>query len=213
MKKRLLILILNIAIIILDGYSLITSFIEEGWLTFKYYTHDSNILLFIVCVIDSLYIIRNKTKDDYAPKYLNVLKLSAVSSVAVTFLVVIVILAPMWFGELGVLKSYQLFLLSGHMLYQHLLCPVIGIISYILFACDKSLIKKDLLYSLIPSLIYAVIIVLIVSLGLLEPPYPFLDVLGNPWYMSIMWFVIVLSIIYALHYMFYKFNQKGIGIR
>ena len=68
--------------------------------------------------------------------------------------------------------------------------------------------KKELLFPLIYSLVYALTIMILCGQALIEPPYPFFDVLHNNWYMSVVWFFVVYGIISGITFLTYYIHKK-----
>ena len=179
-RKNKIAIILNILIIILEIVGLVISTKSGGRLLIEYYTEDSNILLLIAASIYTLYLL-NKKK---IPRWLSILKHMAVLGVAITFLVVVFILAPMYNFNYG----WMLF--GGAMAYHHTLCPILAIISYIFFENNK-IKKKDIPYTMIFTFAYTIILIICNILHIIEGPYPFLLIYKQPVYMSILWILII----------------------
>ena len=95
----------------------------------------------------------------------------------------------------------------GSMLYMHLLCPIIGIITFIYFDDMSSIDKKDIKKGTLLTLVYAVIIISLNILRLIEGPYPFLFVYKQPIYMSIIWFVIIIGFSYLIGWILHKLKS------
>ena len=147
--KRKISLIMNILIVILELIGFVLLFKNQGGIAFQYYTEDSNILLFITSLIFTIYLFTNKK----IPRWLSMLKYISTIGVTLTFLVVIFILAPM------MNFNYSKMLLDGALLYQHLLCPVLSIITFLFFDELGSYSKKDNITSLSLTVLYSIILV------------------------------------------------------
>ena len=148
-KNDKTLLILNIIMIILEIAGLITTLITLGNIELQYYTECSNILMLITSSIYTYYLLNNKN----IPKWLEILYHMAVLGLTITFLVVILILAPMY----NFIYGWLLF--SGAMLYYHTLCPILAIITYIFFA-DNHLNKHEIIYTMLFTIIYSVVIII-----------------------------------------------------
>lgn len=85
-------------------------------------------------------------------------------------------------------------LCEGSMLYQHTLCPILAVFSFLVFEIEDKLPKTDMLKALIPTLVYALIAIMLNICRVIEGPYPFLMVYSQPWYISVLWCVIILGI-------------------
>jgi hypothetical protein len=151
----------------------------------KYYTFQSNVLGTIAAAL-MLYGIF--VSGEMIPIWILVFKLLATSCLTLTFVVVITVLAPMM-GEGG----YKFQLLEGNLKYQHLLCPLIAIASFVL--CDYKL-DFDIRWIIIawlPTVIYAAVTIVLNIMKKLEGPYPFLEVYKQPWWASVLWCVGILT--------------------
>ncbi|MDD3334318.1 MAG: Pr6Pr family membrane protein [Eubacteriales bacterium] len=187
-------LCINLTIFCFEVIGLVQSIQDQGWGLFQYYTIDSNILAMLACgwmaVCQLLCIIGKKA--EIAPwvfrfKYLSVCMLS------VTFLVVVLVLAP-WAGMGG----YQAMLFHGTMLYHHFLCPVLAFLSFIFLEAKGRIRKKDIRIALLPTLLYAITAVILNMVHVMNGPYPFLKVYEQPVPLSILWFIVILTGAYAI---------------
>ena len=197
-KKDKTLLILNIIMIILEIAGLITTLITLGNIELQYYTECSNILMLITSSIYTYYLLNNKN----IPKWLEILYHMAVLGLTITFLVVILILAPMY----NFIYGWLLF--SGAMLYYHTLCPILAIITYIFFA-DNHLNKHEIIYTMLFTIIYSVVIIICNICHIVEGPYPFLMVYRQPVYMSILWVILLEGGAYLLSLGLYKLTKRG----
>ena len=89
-----------------------------------YYTRNSNLILLVTSLI---YVIWLTKEDKETPKWLQTLRYMSVVSVALTLIVVLTILS--WSAPGGL----RHLLFHRAMFYQHLVCPVLAIISFIFF--------------------------------------------------------------------------------
>lgn len=184
-KKLFAFLICNLAIAILEAIGLISSFMQIGATALIYYTELSNIFLFLVSVINLIFGIRAlKNKKLAIPKTIWNLFHAAVSATTVTFLVVVFVLSWMYGDLLYVLTA-------GSMLYTHTLCPILAIISFIVFA-PKIFSKKDAIHALSSTLAYAAVAITLNILHVWHGPYPFLFVYEQPIWASIAWSIGIL---------------------
>lgn len=196
MKKSL---ILNILIIILEIVGIIAVYTLYNNFGLIYYTIISNILMLISSSLFVGYMINNKE----IPKWLSLFKYMSTICVTLTFLVVVFILAPMYNF------NYKHMLFENELLYLHFLCPILAIITLVFF--DKLDIDKVFIGTSL-TLVYAIILVTLNILKLVDGPYPFLRVYNQPIYISIMWFIIIIGMSYLiglmLKYLYDKFNYN-----
>lgn len=76
--------------------------------------------------------------------------------------------------------------LNGTNLFQHTLCPILGIVS-LLFMDPVE--KRDSRLALIPTGLYALVMTPLNNFRVISGPYVFLRVHDQPWYMSIVWLI------------------------
>lgn len=183
MKRRKPIIIMNISIILLEIVGLIYSIFEYGWGMFRFYTQDSNFFATASSIILLVFLFQKRSVPDWFVK----MRYVAVLLLALTFTVTAFILAPMY----G--KDYMKMFTEGSKLYQHLLCPILFFISY--FGLERKVPKekKCINCGMIPTLVYGVLLVILNLLRVVDGPYPFLRVYDQPFYMTLLWWVIILG--------------------
>ena len=192
-KRQIAALTANLAIIILEILGFRISIQRSGISLFQYYTQDSNILALIASIFCAGYSIRSLRHGGVLPLWVKVLKYMAVSCLMVTLVVVLTILAPTT-GENG----FKVMFFHHSMLYHHLLCPVLALLSFIFLDTDPPLTRKHIRYALLPTLLYAVVVIILNVLKVLDGPYPFLRIYGQPAYMSALWCLLILGGAYLL---------------
>ena len=164
-KKCIASLMMNMAIIFFTVVSEIESFRldvvrDEMWFgftgihSFRFFTVLSNVFVAVVAVLLIVHNIKNIVHDTYEyPEWLITLKHTATTAVTITFLTVLLFLAPS-FAIAG--KGYFTLFLGTH-IYMHLLNPVLAVLSYVFFESRHNITLKKSLYALLPVAIYAVI--------------------------------------------------------
>lgn len=107
--------------------------VNYGWFYFATFTVDSNILLGLIALIVLISEVKNLVKKTPTPKYVPVVYLIATSLAMLTFLTVVLFLAP-----LRALSGHNYFdMLVGPMFFFHFFNPVLAAISYIFFIKGK----------------------------------------------------------------------------
>lgn len=193
MKKEKKALILNIIILISELITFIYMICETHSIQLEYYTIDSNL---IALTSSLLFIIFYKKKKEFVKdlRYLTTILLS------VTFLVVVFILCPM--QEF----NYKLLMFTNVYFVFHTLCPILSIISYILF--EEGSKKKFI--GIAFTIIYAIVLITLNILNVISGPYPFLKVQEQSIPMTIMWCSIILLGCYLISLGLYQLNKiKG----
>ena len=197
----------DLAIVVLGaiGAALSLFQIYGGWAAFQYYTLDSNLFLLLACAVQAWYegsILLGKRL--FVPSWVRVLKYLAVCTVMVTFFVVLFILVPMAGGRSMLLP----YLTQGSMLYHHLLCPVLGLVSFI-FADRANLPDRRVtLWALAPTLLYAAVATMLNVRRVLYGPYPFLRVYEQPVYRSVVWYVVICGLAWVLAFFVWKLSLR-----
>ena len=197
MNKKNVALVINLLIVIFEIVGFVITIKENGRLGIEYYTEDSNILCLIISFIYIFNIIFNKKIS----KYLKMFKYISTVCLTVTFLVVILILAPMYNFNDGFLLFHNEFL------YHHLLCPLLCIISFIFFDGVSNYSIKDSIVASIATLLYGVVLIVLNIVRVVDGPYPFLRIYSQPLYMSIVWIVVILCISYFIALILRYFNN------
>ena len=203
-KNDLISTILNILVAVLGTIGLVIA-IKENINLMEFYTEDSNILALVVSLIYAIFMLIKKDRE-LLPKWIVVLRYVATCCLALTFIVVITVLSLLSYDNYfeGLIHLTT----SGSMLYHHLLCPVISIISFIFFEGDRRLNKKKTIYyAIIPTFIYGLIMIILNLLKVEEGPYPFLMVYNQAFYMSIIWIIVIYLVDYLISRYILLFNQ------
>ena len=201
----LLSFLLDAAIVVLGAVGAALSLRINGWGMFQFYTLDSNLFLLLACAVQAWYeanILRGKRF--FVPSWVRVLKYFAVCTVMVTFFVVLFILVPLA-GGLPMLIPY---LTQGSMLYHHLLCPVLGALSFLLLDRVRLPDRRVTLWALAPTLLYALVTIVLNAARLLRGPYPFLHVYEQPVYMSVVWCVVICGLAWVLAFLVWKLSLR-----
>lgn len=197
MKKRNIQIIINLMLIILEIIGFMLVIHEFGAKTFEYYTEDSNFLL----LISSIIIIPYLLSDRQLPSWFNSMRYVSVVSTTLTFIIVVTVLS--WTTDWGL--HYLLF--EGSMLYHHTLCPLIALSSFIIIEKYDDL---NVMHGLVFTITYALAMIALNVLKIVEGPYPFLLVHNQPIVVSVLWTVVILAIAYAIALILKKVNGKVI---
>lgn len=187
-KAKLIIAIaVNIAVIVLGIIGDVMDFGRNGLGMLGFYTIDSNIFAQIACAVTAVFLIKKLVRGGGVPGWVTTLKYMSACCVAVTFTVVVAVLAPMS-GSGG----YGVMLFSSSMLYLHFLCPLLTVVSCIFLDGGQRLPKNAALIALIPTALYALTAGVLNLTGAMHGPYPFLCVYEQPWWMSVIWLAVIL---------------------
>ena len=191
MSKKKLALIVNIIILVLELIAFGKSLFTEHSIAVEYYTNDSN----IIALISSLLFIIFYSKDK---EFVKDIRFVSTSCLAVTFLVVIFVLCPMYNF------NYKLLMFTDNFLIFHTIVPILSIFSYIALE-DRS--SKNYL-CLVFTIIYSIILVTLNILNLVKGPYPFLMVTTQNPLMTLLWGVIIIGGSYVIGICLNTLNKK-----
>ena len=128
---------------------------KAGKNPFKFFTIVSNIFMGLISLIlipfDILSIRKNREKT---PKFISIIHLSAVSSVLLTFLVVVFYLTPLTMDKDNILSYFDAF--KGTNLFYHFLIPVFAFGGFVFFPYKVRIKVKNAVFGIIPMLIYSI---------------------------------------------------------
>ena len=176
MNRKKIDIVLNILIIILEIIGLFKCFKSLGFNSLIYYTQLSNIFLFISSL---LFLFKKRIKS----RIVDLFKFGSTLSVMITFLVVLFVLSGYY--------NLHWLLFEEANLYLHFLCPILGLIAFMFFDDIYFESNKDIFLSLIFTIIYSVVLIILNILRLVSGPYPFLLVYKNPIYITFLWLILI----------------------
>lgn len=193
-------LALNLAMVVLEIIGAAMSWRQLGVWMFQFYTQDSNLLALAACALLAAFQLRALRTGAEIPLWAQRLKYAAVCCLSVTFLVVVLVLAPMTGGAYGML------LFESTMLYHHLLCPLAAFFGFMLFEKQPALRRIDALLPAGLTFLYAAVLTALNIARVVDGPYPFLRVYAQSVPMSVLWALVMLGGtetlswgLYALH--------------
>ncbi len=186
--KLIAAVVVNGLIIVFEVLGLILSIDDHGLAMFQFYTQDSNYFALVASVLFEIYAVRKLRGRGDIPGWISTVRYMATCCLTLTFLVVIFVLAPM-----GNWTYFVPMLTYGSMLYHHLLCPILSIVSLIVFESTCRPPKNRILIATIPTVAYAIIAIILNLTGTLHGPYPFLYVYEQPVWLSIVWLFVILG--------------------
>ena len=125
------------------------NFDHMGLRTFCMFTVNSNILCGIAMMMALPYTIDGlRTKNYYLPDWMVDLLFAGVTSVGLTFLISLCVLAPV--------KGFVL-IFSGSRFFLHALCPLLAITAFCFFITSHVIPLKESVYALLPVILYAMV--------------------------------------------------------
>ena len=178
-------LILNLAMSVMATCGVVKNLKMYGVGTLRYYTTDSNLLLAIAALISAGFAAAKLCCGTEIPNWCNLLFYAATNCVALTFLIVIFVLAPR--------RGYKQMLLCGQDLFLHLICPLCAILTFLFFRQNGHWGVEVTAYALLPTILYTVVLVILCATDKVKPPYFFLNTRNQKWYQSLFWTALVLG--------------------
>lgn len=185
-KKAAFSLVCSAAILVMEITAMVNGFLRDGVGMFRYYTQDSNLLLLLAVVPWIVFTLRYLRDGIAVPSWVRTAKYIATCTAAVTFTVVVAVLAP-------AADNYLSLLLGGDMLFTHTLCPLLAVVSLLLFEGEPPLQQIHTWMALIPTAVYAALALVMNVLKLWDGPYPFLRIYEQPLWLSGVWCVVILG--------------------
>ena len=206
-KRLTLAAALNAAVTALETVGTTIS-LSHGAGMLLYYTVCSNILTLFASGAFTVWAVAAGRKGARrVPPWISFARYISSGCLALTFFTVVLVLAPAAapYGELPNV------LYRGANLYHHLLCPVLSVLSFCFLERERGhkLTTRDNAIALIPTVIYAVILVILNAVRAVEGPYPFLMVYAQPVWASALWFAGILAAEYFLLLAVRKINGRG----
>ncbi len=205
-SKRIAAIIVNGCIVILEIIGFILSIKGLGLSMFQYYTQDSNYFALFASVLFEIFAIRSLVKNQSLPNWVASVRYMATCCLSLTFLVVLFVLIPM-----SGFTNALFMLTSGSMLYYHLLCPILCVVSFLLFETDTALEQKNMWASMIPTTIYAIVIVFLNLIQTIRGPYPFLYIYEQPVFVSVVWVFVILGIALLISWLLWLARKRAIA--
>ncbi len=173
-------LTLNLLILLLSLASLIILFFDLGFSCFNYFTTWCALLGGSIAVIGVVYNCLKEIYKEYKiPKSISALKLLNVTNLLVCFFSTLVFIGP------GYLFESYFYLIR-------VIVTILSFINYILFDFWHKLSFKYTLFGVIPITLYMLIYSFLMVFDVLKPLYNFENIHANSWYITLLFFVIIM---------------------
>ena len=154
----------NILIIILELLGFRVSIGERKWKIFAYYTQISNLITLVSSLV---YVITGGAAW---------LRYTSACMLTMTFMVTLFILVP--FGG-----GFRRLMLSGNGLYHHTLCPVLSVISYVLWEGHSAVWQIPVAI----TFVYGIVMMYLNYRECFDGPYPFFRVNHQSRMATVLW--------------------------
>ena len=187
--RRVLSIVLNLAVVLMEPTAIRMSWEAVGNQTFTFYTENSNVFSAVVCLLVVLAQLRGLVTGRPLPRWVKTLKFIAACCLTMTFLTVVLVLAPYYPEQGGVV-----FLLTeSSMLYHHLLNPLCVFVSFVFLERDPKLPARCIPLALVPTVLYGSVALWANIRRLIVGPYPFLMVYEQTPAQSVLWCAVILA--------------------
>ena len=175
-------LFLNLLVVIAEAIILTKNLLTDGPAIFAYYTESANAIALVSSLVFCLFAIRFLLKGGGSiPAAVHLLRYVSTSMLLLVVFVVAFVLSP----RLGGLYGARMLFFSGTMFYHHLACPALAAASFLLFERGTPLGRRHVATALIPTALYAAILVTLNALLVFSGPYPFFQIYDVPLFFSL----------------------------
>lgn len=182
--------LLNLAIVLMEGWANLALWQQQP--VFKdlalFYTHQSNFLAMIASALFVLVGTVALFRDGRIPRPLKGFRLMCAVQLYITFIVVLVGLAPMNAFAGGSLYAMY----GGPMFVMHLMAPIVSLVSFVFFEGTPRLTLGDAFLAIQYTWLYSLVMVILNAAGTVDGPYPFLMVDVNPWWVTLLYAVVMI---------------------
>ena len=180
----------NLAIVLMEAWANLALWNQHP--VFKdlviFYTHQSNFLALIASALFVLFGTVALFRDGRIPRLVKVFRLMCAVQLYITFIVVLVGLGPM-----TALAGGDLFAMyGGPMFVMHLMGPIVSLVSFVLLEGTPRLTLGDAFLAIQYTWIYSIVMVILNAVGKVDGPYPFLMVDVNPWWVSLLYAIVMI---------------------
>ena len=154
-----------------------------------FYTNLSN---FLTLLCSALFVLSGTASlfgDGRMPHGIEVFRLVCTVQLYITWLVIFVGAVPLFFSSgPGSLAAMY----GGSMFVMHFLAPVVSLVSFVFLEGTPRLTRRDAFLGVLPTYLYTLVLVPLNAFGVVEGPYPFLQVDTNPLWLSLVYAVLFL---------------------
>ena len=166
----------NILVILLEILGLRISIADRHWKIFAYYTQISN----LITLLSSAAFLFFGSSAAWL-RYLSACMLT------MTFLITLCVLVPMGGG-------FKTLMLSGNGIYHHTLCPIVSVLSYILWEPHSSF----WILPVIVTAVYGLVMLYMNWKQIFDGPYPFFRVHKQSPAATVLWTMGLIALIASL---------------
>ena len=182
-------ILLNLFVVRWEPVAIRMTWEAVGSQTFTFYTENSNVFAFFVCLLVAVCQAVRLFRGGQLPRWVKGLKFVAACCLTMTFLTVVFVLGPCYADQGG-----TVFLLTeSSMLYHHLLNPLCVFCSFVLLEREPKLPARCIPLALVPTVLYGSIALWANVRRLWVGPYPFLMVYDQTVEQTVLWCAAILA--------------------
>ena len=191
MNKKLLLLCTSI-VVVLEAVGFAMSVKEFGVGLFQYYTQDSNLMVLVSSLLLLVFLLKGEI-----PRWLHLFRYWSVIATTITLAVVLLVLAPMESLRSG-FDGFLYMIFYKSRTFHHFICPSLTAVSFCLLERGEMLTRKDTLWAMIPTGVYAAVLIVLNLVDMIVGPYPFLEVKNQPVIASVFWAIGIFGVAYGV---------------
>ncbi len=190
-------ILVNVLVVVFEVWAISFGIGRHGVAgNFIYYTECSNLFGTVACAVCAIAEIRQLRGGKECSQIVRWLKYAASCCLLMTLFVVVFVLTPMLYSINQ--PGFYLMFIDGAKSVTHFGAPIAVTASYVLFEADRAMTLKQSLVGFAPTLLYAAVAYPCNILRVWDGPYPFFQVWTMPVWMSVLWFVVLFVLAFAL---------------
>ncbi len=204
-QRLVLSIVLNIAFIAAEVWAFITLFKDFGWSLIQQFGMLSNIVAVIASLVGLVFTVLALLKgDSFIPMTVKFVKYIAATAMALTFVMILFLLAPRAAFDGDSFFAYYAFPLF----ITNLICPVLSIVDFIFLSPSERLEGYHFIMTLLPAVIYMIVLFILNGIGTVQGPYYFLEIKSYPVIVNILMFIVVTVLDVTVAYILRKLEAN-----
>ncbi len=196
-KKKISIVILAITLLA-EALGLSIAFLTEPQ-PYLYFTNIGNAFYALAVFLALIAQIVALAKKEQLPRWAFIFHYTG--TVCEVLILLTVCLYLVWFQ--GPKTIYE-----GSFVFLHLLCPLLAIGNHYFFLGKSNYKFSDGGYGIILPALYAATLIPLSAANIVTPPYPFLDFQANSWWLTLLYAIGYLAIIWLVCYALIRYAEK-----
>ena len=195
-------LILNILLLVMEIYATILNFKVGGPSILRYYTILSNIM---VGFSSAAYIAAHISKSQILWEKAQLLRYVATAMLVLTFLIVILVLAPL---DINAGKNPAHYFIGRIATVHHVAAPIISFISFSFLETNESLKRSHIWVVMGVTILYTIIILILNIRRVMVGPYAFFHIYEQSLSTTVFWEISIGIFAYVLDFAVYWLGSR-----